>query len=64
MQQVFDGGVSWSSFFWALMSLGLIFCVALWLYKKYLTRNIQAQLREEVMLEVKCQMAEYAPLQS
>jgi len=36
----------------------LIFSV----YKRYLTRSVRQALREEVMLEVRTQMADYAPL--
>ena len=33
------------------------------IYKKYLTSSVRHALREEVMLEVRSQMADYAPLE-
>ncbi|CAD7960941.1 unnamed protein product [Amoebophrya sp. A25] len=52
-----------------LPRLGILLCVVLVLfavlfrvYKRYLTSSVRHALREEVMLEVRSQMADYAPL--
>ena len=48
---------------WLLMAIvPAMLIMALSVYKKYLTSSVRHALREEVMLEVRSQMADYAPL--
>ncbi|CAD7968674.1 unnamed protein product [Amoebophrya sp. A120] len=50
--------------FFVLLGIVLIFFFILFhVYKKYLTSSVRHALREEVMLEVRSQMADYAPLE-
>lgn len=56
------GGVSLSLFVWT--SVGMAFCLifAFYLYRSHVTSSVRKVLREEVMLEVETQMADYAQL--
>lgn len=47
-----------SAFSGLILTLGVIF----YFYKRYVTKSVRSALREEVMLEVQSQMADYAPL--
>ncbi|KAF4656096.1 Vacuolar-sorting receptor [Perkinsus chesapeaki] len=55
---IYQGGVTFGTV--VLILLGIIggLGIGMLIYKKFITRSLQAQLREEVMLEVKSQMAE------
>ncbi|CAK0893259.1 unnamed protein product [Prorocentrum cordatum] len=56
------GGVSFATLFKSLfVVLALVWC-AFYLYKRYMQREMRATIREEVMLEVESQMAQYGKL--
>lgn len=58
-----EEGVTYSTFFsWLFGTVGVGF-LALLLYKRYLRKQMQISLREEVMLEVREQMGEYRKMQ-
>lgn len=59
-----DEGLSTSNFLFLLVALVLGMLIALMLYKRlFFTKYIQRALREEVMLEVQTQLADYVPLE-
>jgi len=61
--QVPTGGIGFGSFFTSLLVVVCLAMAALMFYKRSLTQHIHSTLREEVMLEVQTQMADYAQLQ-
>lgn len=54
--------VSMSIFVGGLICLAVLLCLAFLCYKRTLKNNIQNSIREEVMLEVQCQMSSYSKL--
>ncbi|KAF4665980.1 Vacuolar-sorting receptor [Perkinsus olseni] len=59
---IYQGGVTFGTVVLILLGILAGLGIGMLIYKKFITRSLQAQLREEVMLEVKSQMAEYTPL--
>ncbi|EER19918.1 conserved hypothetical protein [Perkinsus marinus ATCC 50983] len=59
---IYEGGVTFGTVVLILLGILAGLGIGMLIYKKFITRSLQAQLREEVMLEVKSQMAEYTPL--
>lgn len=57
------GGVSLGTLFWAVGVLLVFLAIAFYVYKSYVTSSVKQQLREEVMLEVQSQMADYSVLE-
>ena len=59
-----DTGISLSSFLFLVAVSFAVIILGLFIYKKFFfARYIQKALREEVMLEVQTQLADYVPLE-
>jgi len=56
-------GLTFSVFIWSIFFLALLLVAIFFLYRRHVTSSVRKVLREEVMLEVQTQMADYAPLQ-
>jgi hypothetical protein len=56
-------GVAYSTFFQSLVVLAIIIGAAFYLYRWYMTTSVRQLLRDEVMLEVQSQIADYAVLE-
>jgi len=56
------GYIDYGKAFVLLAVVVILFGVLFTAYKRYLTSSVRHALREEVMLEVRTQMADYAPL--
>lgn len=55
-------GVSLKAFMAVISVVAFLTMVIMWLYKRFLTKQVHSQLREEVMLEVQHQMDSYRHL--
>ena len=55
-------GITFSKAVLFVLVLCILFTGLFVVYKRYLTTSVRHALREEVMLEVRSQMADYAPL--
>lgn len=63
LPRIVDEGISTSTFLFLLLGIVVFMVVALMIYKRlFFTKYIQRALREEVMLEVQTQLADYVPL--
>lgn len=47
---------------WSVLGLALLLAAVFVFYRRHVTKSVRKVLREEVMLEVQSQMAEYAPM--
>jgi len=56
-------GISWLQVLWVVLILLVVSAIPLFLYKRYLKKEMRMSLREEVMLEVQAQMGEYRKMQ-
>eukprot|EP00931_Biecheleriopsis_adriatica_P044898 TRINITY_DN25737_c0_g1_i2.p1 TRINITY_DN25737_c0_g1~~TRINITY_DN25737_c0_g1_i2.p1 ORF type:complete len:486 (+),score=95.45 TRINITY_DN25737_c0_g1_i2:29-1486(+) len=56
-------GLSFGSFMAALFATVLLVCGVFYTYKRHITSSARKVLREEVMLEVQSQMADYVPME-
>jgi len=56
-------GVSFGTLFWSVGMLLIFLAIAFYVYKSYVTTSVRKVLREEVMLEVQSQMADYSVLE-
>lgn len=56
-------GLTFTVFVWTIFFMVLILLVLFYLYRRHVTSSVRKVLREEVMLEVQTQMADYAPLE-
>lgn len=55
-------GISFQSLFWSMAFMVACLGMTFYLYKRYMTKSVRKVLREEVMLEVQSQMADYSVL--
>jgi len=56
------GGLTVTTFVWVLVIFGLSLVLAVYVYRRHLQTSVRKVLREEVMLEVQTQMADYVNL--
>lgn len=60
---VFIRGLSFSAFTWSIILACVTIATGFYLYRRYVAKAMRTSIREEVMLEVQSQMADYLPLQ-
>lgn len=60
--RVMAGTLSWGVFEWMLVAICILSVVNCLLYRRHIVKLVKRQMREEVMIEVQSQMAEYSKL--
>lgn len=58
-----DGGIALGTFIWTALAMMAMMAAACVLYKRHMKTSVRTVLREEVMLEVQMQMADYTEMQ-